>query len=932
MSDPAASAGTVFDVQPIARDTRPVAPTSDSFAPPPTFGELFQASRPGALRTIPEYDEVKLREGYEPIVDALGLGSTQNPFYFSNNDLKRDPVLQETALLPHRTMLDNMVDRPAQEGLIAKAIRDRRLKEPGFAPGVPDTVAGLHDYFEQQQAKKRAAASDVLARGPGGVKQFGATLAGGGFESVIHDPLQLPLLIAGGGAARTVVQAVARDALINGVLAAAALPATAHNMAENDEHLTVGEAVGNVASAAAFGAVVGGTVHVAARVPPALFKVMPESVQRRWADRMKVGYGKGAPLLKDVLGDMDNRELAGFARSTIGDARMTPDEKAAAAVVEREQELGEASPFEPGPVGDAAHNANLADTLKEIADGAQRQAPNAGPLQTSTSPIALRSPVPAGDVHFDTQWSAIKGNEHGVGAHGEFLTSPKGAVGPAQVMPGTAPYAAKLAGLPWDEQRYRTDHAYNEALGRAYYAEQLQTFGDPAMAAAAYNAGPGNAAKGTGLRGAMRRAAEHGEPGNWEAYLPAETQRYVADFRRRSGIAPGEGALGAGEGDDAAIAALRRSADDAEAEAIAASSQRAPLDADAAGDRSSFADVPVLKRDLFPNDEAWADAQAAFHQSLNEPEAPAASADPQAGKSAEIASGEVSGLLPQVVYHGTNRSFENFELRSAMRQDSYGSKFEVEPQAFFFAESADSARMFAEDRALVDERLRGKDRGEPRVTEHRLRVEHPFDFVIDHSALQDMREAGLDNWVDTSSPNPLMAEHLDILAGRGEPQTWDDVQAMLDDPDVVRALRDEGYDGVRLREADGSISWAVFDADQILPADKTPMLPEDRRGNNGGRDGSPDRGAAPDISDAGPIDNAALKAFDDPRGPGAAELADSLEHDYRAALADPERASRTYDIGAAGQERRVTLAELLDEFDRDREAAAALRACAGGGA
>jgi hypothetical protein len=49
---------------------------------------------------------------------------------------------------------------------------------------------------------------------------------------------------------------------------------------------------------------------------------------------MKVGDGKDAPLLKDVLGDMDNRELAGFARSTIGE-RMTPDEKAAANVLER---------------------------------------------------------------------------------------------------------------------------------------------------------------------------------------------------------------------------------------------------------------------------------------------------------------------------------------------------------------------------------------------------------------------------------------------------------------------------------------------------------------------------------------------------------------------------------------------------------------------
>jgi hypothetical protein len=228
----------------------------------------------------------------------------------------------------------------------------------------------------------------------------------------------------------------------------------------------------------------------------------------------------------------------------------------------------------------------------------------------------VRAPEPVAvpeDPAFGAQWAAIKGNEHGIGSHGEFLTSPKGAVGPAQVMPGTAPYAAKLAGLPWDEARYRGDRAYNEALGRAYYAEQLHTFGDPDMAAAAYNAGPGSASRGTGLRGAMRKAAEHGEPGNWEAYLPLETQRYVEDFRKRTGESPPARQPGQpsadGLGGDDELTALQRSAGEAEAEGLALSR-----------DRAATADVPVLKRELFADDQGWADAQAAFHQSLNAPE------------------------------------------------------------------------------------------------------------------------------------------------------------------------------------------------------------------------------------------------------------------------------------------------------------------------
>jgi len=78
------------------------------------------------------------------------------------------------------------------------------------------------------------------------------------------------------------------------------------------------------------------------------------------------------------------------------------------------------------------------------------------------------------------------------GPDGKPITSPKGAVGIAQVMPTTGPEAAKLAGLPWDEERFRNDPEYNAALGRAYLDAQLKKYGgDVAKALAAYNAGPG---------------------------------------------------------------------------------------------------------------------------------------------------------------------------------------------------------------------------------------------------------------------------------------------------------------------------------------------------------------------------------------------------------------------------------------------------------
>lgn len=74
---------------------------------------------------------------------------------------------------------------------------------------------------------------------------------------------------------------------------------------------------------------------------------------------------------------------------------------------------------------------------------------------------------------------------------GRPIESSKGALGIMQVMPGTAPEAAELAGLPWDEEAYRNDPAYNKLIGIAYMKEMLARYdGDVELALAAYNAGP----------------------------------------------------------------------------------------------------------------------------------------------------------------------------------------------------------------------------------------------------------------------------------------------------------------------------------------------------------------------------------------------------------------------------------------------------------
>jgi hypothetical protein len=67
--------------------------------------------------------------------------------------------------------------------------------------------------------------------------------------------------------------------------------------------------------------------------------------------------------------------------------------------------------------------------------------------------------------------------------------SPVGAIGFSQLMPATA---AELGVDPYDDED-------NLRGGARYLRQQLDTFGDPALALAAYNAGPGNVRKHGGI-------------------------------------------------------------------------------------------------------------------------------------------------------------------------------------------------------------------------------------------------------------------------------------------------------------------------------------------------------------------------------------------------------------------------------------------------
>lgn len=103
---------------------------------------------------------------------------------------------------------------------------------------------------------------------------------------------------------------------------------------------------------------------------------------------------------------------------------------------------------------------------------------------------------------------------------GNVITSKAGAIGIAQIMPTTAPEAAKLAGVPYNKYLLKASQEYNAKLGAAYLKQKIADFnGDVEKGHAAYNAGSAR------VSSAIEKAKRHG--GSWKNYLPDETKNYI---------------------------------------------------------------------------------------------------------------------------------------------------------------------------------------------------------------------------------------------------------------------------------------------------------------------------------------------------------------------------------------------------------------------
>lgn len=140
-----------------------------------------------------------------------------------------------------------------------------------------------------------------------------------------------------------------------------------------------------------------------------------------------------------------------------------------------------------------------------------------------------RSNVPATATSFNQLVSSVIRQES---AGRVDAVSPKGALGVMQLMPGTARDMASELGIHYNPQRLTRDADYNKQLGSAFLSKMLDRYdGEPALAVAAYNAGPGKVDEW------LKR---HGDPrdGNlsvatWVERIPfEETRNYARNILR----------------------------------------------------------------------------------------------------------------------------------------------------------------------------------------------------------------------------------------------------------------------------------------------------------------------------------------------------------------------------------------------------------------
>ncbi|MFL6861703.1 MAG: glycosyl hydrolase 108 family protein, partial [Allosphingosinicella sp.] len=390
--------------------------------PPPTgFWENLHAGyEQNRLRDNTISESIVVTDAYKPVVEALNDGRDRGGLFLDGTPLARltgsvdNRFYNPGGFAPGAGPEAGQRDRQASR--IFEEIRRRRLLDPNFLKGVPDSQAEFERQTWERASNRSRALADVEGRatGRGRIGGFAGALGG-----AMTDPVNL-MTLPFGGVGRAAATRVLTEGLAMGGVTAIEQPQVAEQHARLGQDYTADDFLLNVGAGALGGAAFRGLGEVGAlgaraggnqlrlafpdwaraRDAKAFGQAMDRAVRMGGFDQaelprvaarlMDPDFGvrsdaeAKAQLRRELeAGTFDHRAVAEHFRMAVPEDRRTPDEQAALAAIERDAGTAESSPFEPGAYGEEVHRETLRASLQRILD----DAPKAPDAAAEISPV-----------------------------------------------------------------------------------------------------------------------------------------------------------------------------------------------------------------------------------------------------------------------------------------------------------------------------------------------------------------------------------------------------------------------------------------------------------------------------------------------------------------------------------------------------------------
>lgn len=727
------------DAAATAQGLRPVDPTP----PAPTISQLFDAGRETQRPRNTNFKKQSLYDAYAPMLDAInvdrakrGLRPLRNPGVWDTREFSLMPS-EDYGFGNMRELGARHIGLDEQEATIFNELRAIRQRNPAFLKNMPGDVASFNDERLKRETAQYRHGEGAAARGSG-IIDFLATTAGSIYESG-NDPLTwaaLPL----GGAGKTALGSVAREALVNGAVeGATAMTVTGDNLADVGEDYTVSQGAADVALAMTTGALFEGAMQVGRKAAPRAGQAVGKAI-----DFVAPGYREGRAMLRETerltLDASPDAAVVEAFRARVPEDLRTDDERAALHVIERDTEIRATNPYADTPAGMNAHADRLQMALDAVTNGRPVKSVLSDAADRGTPLAIMRPPVPRGKASVDR--GIVKFFED------------KG-YSPAQAR-GIA------AGI---EAESRSDHTIRGGYkGRALGLGQWL---GPRREAIIREYGP-NPTREQQLE-FLHRELQGGDAGG-AAVRAATTEEgalnaYIRDFMRPAKGAQTDGDLQRG------MAALGRERDPLPgADAVAPDGEFVARNPDLDAPRPEMVaresdiempDPPPLRRELFASDADYAAAQAAHDAEWRgEAIAPVRAAAMDGSKAATVTASlideaEVKALLPQMR--------ELIAKGEALRVPSLAKSLDADP-----------ALVRATLSVLADDKASGLQRMANGIVRRRppAGAQQPLDllsFIARNGGIQRPRkgDGSVNGWA--SLRDASVGRH-DLIKGRGFPQ------------------------------------------------------------------------------------------------------------------------------------------------------------------